>query len=274
MKVLHGTTAVLTGASRGIGVHIARALAEQGVNLSLAARSEDELGTVRSQMVAIGVRAIATKCDVTSAVDRQHLIERTTSELGPVDILVNNAGIDSVSRFDEADEQQLVSTIDVNLVAAMLLTRAVLPGMLERRRGHVVNIASGAGKIGVPYAAAYAASKHGLVGLTNSLRAEYHGSPVGFSAVCPGLVSDTGMFARYEQRGVRGLKTSRRSAPDKVAEVVVSSIRKNRGEVLVNGATARPVTVLANIAPGILPQILRLTGYTRAFERVADVDKA
>lgn len=270
MKDLRGTTAVLTGASRGIGVHIARALATQGVNLSLAARSEAELEAVRKEMAALGVRAIATRCDVTSADDRAQLLDRTQAELGPIDILVNNAGIETAARFDTAPEDDLVRTIDVNLIAAMLLTRSVLPGMLERQRGHVVNIASGAGKVGVPYGVAYATSKHGMVGLTNSLRCEYQGRPVGFSVVCPGFVSETGMYARWEDNGIKARKIAGRSSPQKVADVVVSCIRKNRAEVLVNTPPIRPLIVLTNIAPRHTPALMKLFGYTSVFRRVAD----
>jgi short-subunit dehydrogenase len=273
MNELRGTTAVLTGASRGIGVHIARALAKQGVNLSLAARSESELQAVRDEMIALGVKAIATRCDVSNVDDRKNLLERTERELGPVDLLINNAGIEVVAHFESASEEDLLRTIDVNLVSAMMLTRAVLPGMLERKRGHVVNIASGAGKVGVPFGVAYATSKHGLVGMSNSLRSEFRGSPVGFSVVCPGFVSDTGMYQRWEDGGVVAPKIAGRSTPEKVAEVVISCIKKNRAEVIVNTPPIRPLVVLANIAPAITPRLMELFGYTKVFKRVADKAK-
>lgn len=271
MKELRGTTAIVTGASRGIGVYIARALATEGANLSLAARSEGELETVRSEIAALGVKAIATRCDVTKADDRARLIERTETELGPVDLLINNAGIETAAHFDRAQPDELVQTLDVNLVAALLLTRAVLPGMLQRQRGHVVNIASGAGKVGVPFAVAYATSKHGLVGLTNSLRCEYLGGPVGFSVVCPGFVNDTGMYARWEELGAKAPKIVGRSSPDRVARVVVSCIQKNRGEVLVNRPPLRPLVVLFNVAPRVMPRLMKVFGYTRTFRRVTEV---
>ena len=271
MKELRGSTAVVTGASRGIGVHIARALAEQGVNVSLAARSESDLEVVCKEMTALGVKAIATKCDVSDAADRARLIERTEAELGPSDILVNNAGIETAARFETADPDDLVHTLEVNLVAAMLLTRAVLPGMLDRKRGHIVNIASGAGKVGVPFAVAYATSKHGLVGFTSSLRCEYLKSPVGFSVVCPGFVTETGMYARWEDHGAKAPKLVGRSTPDKVAQVVVRCIQKNRGEALVNTLPVRPLIVLFNIAPQIGPRVMKLLGYTRTFERVTEL---
>ncbi|MBK5332675.1 MAG: SDR family oxidoreductase [Ilumatobacteraceae bacterium] len=271
MKDLRGTTAIVTGASRGIGVYIAQALAKEGVNLSLAARSEAELETVRTEMAALGLKAIATRCDVTNADDRAQLIERTETELGPVDLLVNNAGIETAAHFDTAPPDDLVQTLEVNLVAAMLLTRSVLPGMLQRKRGHVVNIASGAGKVGVPFAVAYATSKHGLVGLTNSLRCEYLGSPVGFSVVCPGFVNNTGMYARWEAKGATAPKIVGRSSPERVAQVVVSCIHKNRGEVLVNKPPLRPLIVLFNAAPRVMPRAMKLFGYTRTFERITEI---
>jgi short-subunit dehydrogenase len=249
-------------------VYIASALAEEGVNLSLAARSETELEQVRCQMEALGVTAIATVCDVTDSADRERLLERTEAELGPIDILVNNAGIERVRRFEESSEADFTETLAVNLEAPILLTRAVVPGMLARKRGHVVNIASGAGKVGVAYGTSYCASKHGLVGFTNALRAEYETSPVGFSVVCPGFVTDTGMYDRWERQGVHAPKIAGSSKPEKVASVTIDCIRKNRSEVLVNTPPLRPLVVLGNMFPAITPFLLRRFGYTKSFEQV------
>jgi len=270
MKDLRGTTAIVTGASRGIGVFIAKALAEEGANLSLTARSADELEKVRIEIESMGVTAIATVGDIAVAEDRARLLARTEAELGPVDILVNNAGIDIVRHFHEAPESDFVDTLRINLEAPMLLTRAVVPGMLERDRGHVVNISSGGGKVGVPGEAAYCASKHGLVGFTNALRAEYERTNVNFSVVCPGLVSDVGMAHRWEQAGVKAPLIAGSSTPEKVAAVTVGCIKRNRSEVLVNTPPVRPLIVLANIAPGITPFLLRKLGYSGTFERIMD----
>ncbi len=270
MKELRGTTAIVTGASRGIGVYIARALADEGVNLSLTARSADELEKVRSEIESMGVKAIATVGDVSIAEDRARLIERTETELGPIDILINNAAIDIVRRFHEAPESDFVDTLRINLEAPILLTRAIVPGMLERDRGHVVNISSGGGKVGVPGEAAYCSSKHGLVGFTNALRSEYERNNVNFSVVCPGLVSDVGMAHRWVEGGVKAPLIAGNSKPQKVAAVVVSCIKKNRAEVLVNTPPIRPLIVLANIAPGITPYLLRKLGYSGTFERIMD----
>ena len=274
MKDLRGANAIITGASRGIGVYIAKALAERGVNLSLAARSEAELETVRAEVAALGVTAIATVCDVVKPEDRARLIERTETELGQIDILVNNAGIERVRRFEEAAEVDFTDTLAINLEAPILLTRAVVPGMLARQRGHVVNIASGAGKVGVPYGTSYCASKHGLVGFTNALRAEYHSSAVGFSVVCPGFVTDAGMYDRWENQGIKAPKIAGTSKPEKVASVTVSCIENDRAEVLVNTPPIRPLVVLANIAPGIVPRLMKAFGYSGVFERVIAAEQS
>jgi short-subunit dehydrogenase len=268
MKDLRGTTAVVTGASRGIGVYIARALAQEGANLSLAARSEGDLERVRAEIEALGVTAIATVCDVADAADRARLLERTEAELGPIDILINNAGIERVRRFEESTEADFTDTLAINLEAPILLTHAVVPGMLARRRGHVVNIASGAGKVGVAYGTSYCASKHGLVGFTNALRAEYEKSPVGFSVVCPGFVTDAGMYDRWEERGIHAPRIAGSSKPEKVASVTIDCIKKNRSEVTVNTPPVRPLIVLANAFPAITPFLLRKFGYTKSFEQV------
>jgi short-subunit dehydrogenase len=274
MQDLRGTNAIVTGASRGIGVHIAKALADEGVNLSLAARSERELEQVRADIEALGVQAIATVCDVVDADDRARLIERTEADLGPIDILVNNAGIERVRRFTDASEADFTETLAINLEAPIMLTRAVVPGMLERGRGHVVNIASGAGKVGVPYGTSYCASKHGLVGFTHALRAEYERSPVGFSVVCPGFVTDTGMYDRWEAQGIKAPRVAGSSKPEKVASVTISCIKRDRAEVIVNTPPVRPLVVLANIFPGIVPMLLRRLGYAGVFERVIAAERS
>ncbi len=274
MDDLRGANAIVTGASRGIGVYIARALAKEGVNLALAARSTAELEAVRAEMEALGVKAIAVKCDVVDPADRAELIRRAEAELGQIDLLVNNAGIERVARFDTARETDITDTLHINLEAPMLLSRAIVPGMLARGRGHVVNIASGAGKVGVAYGTSYCASKHGLVGFTNALRSEYHGSPVGFSVVCPGFVTDAGMYDRWDKKGIRAPKIAGTSKPEKVAAVVVKCIKKNKAEVTVNTPPVRPLIVLANIAPSIVPGMLKRLGYSKVFERVMESEGA
>ena len=270
---LRGANAIVTGASRGIGVHIARALAENGANLALTARSAAELETVRAEMSAIGVKAAAIPCDIVDPDARAELVERAELEVGPIDIVINNAGIETVGRFHTMAPNDLTRVLDVNLIAPVMLTRALLPGMIDRGRGHVVNISSGAGKVGVAYAASYSASKHALVGLTHSLRAEYDRSPVGFSVVCPVFVSSTGMYERWKREGVKAPWFVGRSTPERVAKVVVSCIKRNRADVLVNVPPVRPLVALLSLAPALEPAMMRFFGYTRTFERAAEIER-
>jgi short-subunit dehydrogenase len=228
MENLRGTNAIVTGASRGIGVYIARALAREGVNLSLAARSMPELEAVRSEMERLGVKAIATECDVADAASRQRLIDRTEADLGPIDLLVNNAGIEKTTHFESADEGDLLQTLEINLTAPMMFIRSIVPGMLQRGRGHVVNIASGAGKIGIPYGVSYSTSKHGLVGMTHALRGEFHDRPVGFSVVCPGFVTDAGMYVRMVENGAKAPKLPDRRNPRKLHRLLSTAFAKTR----------------------------------------------
>jgi short-subunit dehydrogenase len=147
-----------------------------------------------AELARTGVRAEAVPGDLSEPANAEALIERSESALGPIDVLVNNAGVEFAAAFASQPREELRATIEVNLAAPLLLTRRVLPGMLERGRGHVVFMASLAGKAPTPYEAAYAATKAGLIGLTQSLRVEYRDAPVGFSVVCPGFVAGEGMY--------------------------------------------------------------------------------
>ena len=269
MKEIKGTTALVTGASRGMGVHIAKALAQRGVNVALAARSEAGLEASRNAVSALGVKAVAIPTDVSVASQRNALIERVESEIGPVDILVNNAGIESSRAYTDFSEQAVEQMIAINFTAALLLTRAVLPGMLARRRGHVVNIASGLGKMALPYLSVYSATKHGLVGATQALRAEYRRTPVGFSVVCPGFVRNDGLYAQHEAEGAVAPRIAGRTTPEKVARAVVRAIVHDRPEIIVNSQPMRPLLIMLTAFPSLHAPLVRSVGLNRWGERAA-----
>ena len=165
---LANQVAVVTGAGRGIGKAIAEAYAKEGATVVCAARSMDEIDAVAGQ---IGGKAI--QCDVSEEADIRGLMERTLAEVGPIDILVNNAGAVARLPVHELPVADWDHVINVNLRGVFLCTKYVLPSMLERGSGCIINISSGAGVVGPPNRSAYAASKHGVMGLTKTLVAEY-----------------------------------------------------------------------------------------------------
>lgn len=257
MNDLRGSIALLTGASRGIGPHIARALAKEGVHLALAARSGPELEAVASEMRSLGVRAIALTADVGRPDACVQLAASAAAGLGPVDLLVNNAGIETVGPFVSLGADEVLATVATNLSGPLLLAREVLPGMIARRGGHVVNVASIAGKKGAPFEAVYCATKAGLVEWTGAMRLELAGTGVSLSAVCPGLVTGEGMFARFGQAPPRALGSC---TPQEVASAVVDAIRRDQPEVIVNSHPLRPLLALAALSPRVGERILHLLG--------------
>jgi len=182
----------VTGGSRGIGEASALALAENGYDVAVSARSVDELETTAKACREHCVDAIVAPCDVTSEAAVDEAYASIVDELGSPDVLVNNAGVANGIPFLETSLEELAHHWQVNLVGAFLCTQAALPAMLEREGGRVVNVASIAGKIGAPYTSAYTISKHGMLGLTRSVAQEFPQSGVTVNAVCPGYV-DTPM---------------------------------------------------------------------------------
>ena len=205
-----GRVAVVTGAGRGIGAATARALAEAGLSVVVAARSREQIDRQAAELVAMGRTAKAIVCDVTSEASVQAMA-RQAAELGRVSVLVNNAGAAGSMPLGRTTLEEWNRLMAVNATGAFLCTRAVLPGMLARKWGRVVNVASTAGLSGGKYLAAYSAAKHALVGLTRSVAAEVAGTGVTVNAVCPGFV-DTEMTAETVDRIVTRTGRTREAA--------------------------------------------------------------
>ncbi|RPJ78575.1 MAG: SDR family oxidoreductase [Acidobacteria bacterium] len=180
--------ALVTGGSGGIGRAIAGALAGAGARVAVAARREADIDVVAKWIVGRGEQALAVRCDVTEPASVTACVERVREAFGPVDILVNNAGYTQSAALVELDEALWARTLAVNLTGTYLCTRAVLPEMIARRQGVVVNIASTAGQVGYRYVAAYCAAKHGVVGFTRAVALEVATTGVTVNAVCPGFV--------------------------------------------------------------------------------------
>jgi NAD(P)-dependent dehydrogenase (short-subunit alcohol dehydrogenase family) len=210
MNPLAGRVAVVTGAGRGIGAATARALANAGFSVVVAARTRDQIERQTAALVALGHVAKAVTCDVTSETSVLAL-SREATELGPVAVLVNNAGAAASMPIVRTSLDEWNRLMAVNATGAFLCTRAFLPGMLERQWGRVVNVASTAGLSGGKYLAAYSAAKHALVGLTRSAAAEVAGTGVTVNAVCPNFV-DTEMTAETLARIVAKTGRTREEA--------------------------------------------------------------
>lgn len=269
MKDLQGGTALVTGASGGLGTHIARRLAREGMNVVISGRREEALAKVEAELGALGVRCASVAADLSDLTQIDSLIERAEGALGPIDVLVNNAGVESIGAFTSYTREELTSMVDVNLTAPLLLTHRLTSGMLQRKRGHVVFIASVAGKIGPAYNEPYAATKAALVGLTQSLRAEYLDAPVGFSVVCPGFIAEDGMYARMVEQGHSSNRLMGETTPEKIAESVVRAIRNDVGEIVESGAPIRPMLALAQLAPGLVERLAPRVGITELFRKIA-----
>ena len=191
MFSLQGRVALVTGGGRGIGRAIALALAQQGANVGVTARTVGELDEVVRAVAAAGGRALAIAADLTAADAPGRVVAAMIAGLGPVDILVNNAGIGSsadprpVAEYDDAFWEQ---TLALNLTAPYRLCKAVLPAMRQKHWGRIINVASINSKIASLHGAAYTASKHGLWGLTKTLALELAREGITANAICPGPV--------------------------------------------------------------------------------------
>jgi len=266
MQSLKGKTIILTGASQGLGAIMARALAKAGAQLVLAARSTDKLAQLADELRGAGAKVLTVPCDVTRAEDRLTLIERTRKEFGPIDVLVNNAGVEELGHYAEQDPATLERIIATNLLAPMQLTRAVLPGMLAAKKGQVVNIASLAGRTGMPYGAAYSGSKGGLAEWSISLAAELMGSGIAVTVICPGFVDGTGMFSRKETPAPKSIGASR---PEDVARALLQVLHKPRVEVVVNPKPVRLLMALKALSPETALALGRRLGLVAFLRRIA-----
>lgn len=199
MTGLGGKVAFVTGGAGGIGRSIALALAQSGADIALFDRNTATLENTVSELKALGRRALSFAGDVTDAGSISRAVAGTEKALGPIAILVNNAGICRVAPFLETGLKDLQDQLRVNVEGVFLCCQAVVPLMVQRRAGCVINMASFAGKSGRPYFGAYSASKFGVVGLTQALAAEVAPFGVRVNAICPGIVVSTDMRREIEE---------------------------------------------------------------------------
>jgi short-subunit dehydrogenase len=267
---LGGATAIVTGGSRGIGPYIAEALVRQGARVALVARSEPELEANARRLSESGADVVAFAADVTSRAERRELIDAVDSRLGPVDVLVNNAGGDLQREFHNLTENEIQRVLELNLISAIMLTRLVLPDMLERGRGHVVNISSMAGRVSFPNTEAYAAAKEGLIGFTRVLRADYRARGVSGSTLILGPVGEAGVGARTADELGLKLPPVGLVSPVKIGELTIKAIRSDKAELAVLPGPGKLLRGVMDRFPGLGPAMNRATGTNKTMAAVAE----
>jgi len=251
---LRGAVAVVTGASAGIGWATAAALAREGATVVASARREDRLEALVGGIRERGGTASAVACDVSDRGQVDALRDRVFELHGRCDVLVNNAGVPGGGDFVELPIERIEAVVRTNFVGVLYGAKAFLPGMLDRRSGHVVNVASLAGRFAVPGSAVYSATKHAVVAFSEALYYDLHDRGVVVTAVNPGLVA-TEAFPHRDaiERGRRVMK------PERIARTIVDVVRRGKGpEVSV------PRALAALQAVRVLTPPLYRFGLTRA----------
>ena len=218
---------LITGASRGIGRAMAKAAVERGAKVGLIARTQQDLDIVLNE---IGGQCVAAAADVGNPDEITQAVQLISKQLGPIDILINCAGIGDFGSFNKADIELFEKLMRVNYLGVVYTMKAVLPSMLERHKGCIINVASIAGRIGAPFEAAYSASKFAVVGLSEAVQSEVKSQGVLVSTILPGPV-ETDFFA------ARGhpypFKSPKPVSADKVVNAIITTIEQNLSEKFV-----------------------------------------
>jgi 3-oxoacyl-[acyl-carrier protein] reductase len=228
MISLKGKNAIITGAGRGIGRATAIALAKEGVNLGLIGLNMSNLEKVAAELASYDVNVSAAAADVADLTSVQHAVEHIQSDLASIDILINNAGTAKFGGFLDLTPEEWENIIRVNVMGVYNVTRAVLPGMIERKSGDIVNISSSAGQKGAPVTSAYSASKFAVLGLTESLMLEVRKHNIRVTALTPSTVAtdlafDTNLITGNPENVMQ---------PEDLADLIVSGLKLHPRVVL------------------------------------------
>src|SRR3954468_3935325 len=223
-RSLYAQVVAITGGARGIGKATARALVRQGARVGIG---DLDVELAHKTAEELGGGAVAGELNVCDRASFQGFLDGVERDLGPVDILINNAGIMPLGPFDEEDDATTLRQIDVNVVGVLTGCKLVVPKMKQRGRGHIVNIASMAGRAGYANAVTYCTTKFAVVGLSEALRAELRGTGIDLSVVCPGVVNTELGSGLNETRAVKVIE------PEEVADAIVDGLRFNTFDVFV-----------------------------------------
>jgi short-subunit dehydrogenase len=252
---------MITGASRGIGSHIAQALADEGMQLILIARPSSELEQVAEGLQQRGAWVRVLPADLSQAEALEPLARRAIELTGGIDVLVNNAATACFLPFHRYQPEDLERELFVNLTAPLLLTRFVLPQMIARRDGHIVNVSSLAGEFPIAYLASYSAAKAGMASCARALRQELAGTGVSASAVLPGVVRDEGMIHDFERKsGFATAGSAGGCTAQEVAQGVVHAIRRDLPDIVIDRWGTRMLLALLRLMPRMMERYLGYLG--------------
>jgi short-subunit dehydrogenase len=229
---IRGKNIVITGASGGLGEQIAYSCARSGANLALLARNADRLNEIKADIEQkYSVRCIAVSLDVSKYESVPGCFEQIVKEMGSIDILVNNAGYGIFDEVEKASMEDVTGMFNVNVLGLIACTKAVIPNMQKKKAGHIINIASQAGKIATPKSSIYSATKHAVLGFTNSLRMEMSLNGIYVTSVNPGPIA-TNFFTIADKSGDYIKNIDRfMLKPEKLADQIVNSMLTNRREI-------------------------------------------
>ena len=239
VKSVAGKVVAITGGARGIGKCTAQALIRRGARVAIG---DLHLDLAEQTAAELGGNAVAFELDVTDRESFSRFLDSAEKELGPIDVLINNAGIMPVGPFVDETDETAKTMIDINLHGVIFGTKLALERMLPRHSGHIVNIASQAGKAGLPGGATYCATKHAVVGLSEAVRLENVDTGIEVSCVMPAVVNTELGSGLTDTRGVKKLE------PEEVAEAIVEAIETNRFDVWVPKSSAG-ISVILNLVP-------------------------
>ena len=254
----------MTGATGGIGAAIARALDARGAQLVLTGRREEQLAELKTSLGGEQVELVPL--DLAERDGPGRLAEAA----GMVDVLVANAALPASGRVEDFTPDAIDRALDVNLRAPIQLTRALLPGMLERGRGHIVLVSSLSGKVASPRSGIYSATKFGLRGFAAGLREDVEQRGIGVTVIFPGFVSDAGFFA---ESGVKLPRWVGTRTPEQVAAAVVRGVEHERSELDVAPLSLRIGTRLAELAPVTAARVQRRLGSERIADALSDAQR-
>jgi NAD(P)-dependent dehydrogenase (short-subunit alcohol dehydrogenase family) len=238
-RSLSGKVVAITGGGRGIGRAIAQALAAEGARVAIG---DLDKASAEEAAAQLGGSGLGLGLDVTDHAGFTAFLDEVEQRLGPLDVLVNNAGIMPVTAFADESPASIARQLEINLHAVIHGTQEAVRRMVPRRTGHIVNIASLAGRSGFPLLATYCATKHGVVGLSEAVRAELRGSGIELSVVMPGIVRTELSTGLAETRGVKAI------TPEEVASEIVAALKVPRFDVFVPRRTG-PLVQLTSALP-------------------------